>query len=608
MQTLYQIHPAFALAAPLPLAEVALPLAVHDGDRQTLNEQQLAAIEPLEGRCVVNSGAGTGKSTVLTARMLAILQSYPEARVLMLTFSRKAALELRNRIQTTPRCTVSTLHSICYHILRDNGYKDFRLNTSEASREACITQLIGKKTDTTVEKVVRSLNRLTGIDQPTETIKRKYFNLLLKIKELTFDAMQPFALQLLEQHQNILHALQAYWDFLLVDESQDCDEVQQRLIQLLTAQKGNVCLVGDDRQSIYGFRGAVDSAMTDFANADGEVTQRTLTVNYRSTPPILGLANRIMYDHAPLTAANAVADAPYPAYLTATDAQDEARHVIETIQQQHKAGQRYRDMAILYRSSSAASAIMEALLAKQIPFVCKSAVSLKMLHQPYALIVWFLRYALQPDHSELFAHILPAFYLRKSQLKEVQRLAKREQCSLIHAATLLDIPFFQREYIEGLADAAGQIAVQPPQAAVETLLKAGLGKYMGAEKTQLLTGWAAELTEYASLPDYLSHVDELIDRARAMRTAAAKAGNDAVQVMTIHAAKGLEFDTVYLIGCADGILPSTRDDADIEEERRLLYVAVTRAKRQLYISYPLHDDTDHTNTASRFLQEAFSRA
>ena len=184
MQTLYQIHPAFALAAPLPLAEVALPLAVHDGDRQTLNEQQLAAIEPLEGRCVVNSGAGTGKSTVLTARMLAILQSYPEARVLMLTFSRKAALELRNRIQTTPRCTVSTLHSICYHILRDNGYKDFRLNTSEASREACITQLIGKKTDTTVEKVVRSLNRLTGIDQPTETIKRKYFNLLLKIKEL----------------------------------------------------------------------------------------------------------------------------------------------------------------------------------------------------------------------------------------------------------------------------------------------------------------------------------------------------------------------------------------------------------------------------------------
>ena len=88
MQTLYQIHPAFALAAPLPLAEVALPLAVHDGDRQTLNEQQLAAIEPLEGRCVVNSGAGTGKSTVLTARMLAILQSYPEARVLMLTFSR----------------------------------------------------------------------------------------------------------------------------------------------------------------------------------------------------------------------------------------------------------------------------------------------------------------------------------------------------------------------------------------------------------------------------------------------------------------------------------------------------------------------------------------
>ena len=610
MKTTFTVHPDFAPNSVLPLAEVHLPLIVHDGDKRTLNDQQLAALEPLTGNCVINSGAGTGKSTVLTARMLSILQQYPKAKVLMLTFSRKAAMELRSRIQTTPRCTVSTFHSICYHIFRQNVFHDFRIDTSENSRESLITTLIGKKTDTTTEKVVRSLNRLTGIDKPTTSIKQKYFARLLKDKVLTFDSMQPFTLELLKKQSNILHAMQDYWDFILIDESQDCDEIQQQLIRLLSANKGNVCLVGDDRQSIYGFRGAVSSAMTDFVKEGGnEVTQRTLTVNYRSSAKILGLTNRIMYDHAPLTAAYSAEDAPYPTYLTATDEQDEARHVVEEITRQHKSGKKFRDIAILYRSSSAAGTTMETLLAQKIPFVCKSAISLKMIHQPYSLLVWLMRYSLMPNRSDLFQHILPSLYLRKAQMKDVQRLAKKEQCSLIHAATMLELPFFQHDYIESIGDAVRQISEFSPQDAVVKLLNAGIGKYLGAEKTQLIESWASELSEFSSLPAYLTHVDELMDRAKAMREHAAKAGNDAVQVMTIHAAKGLEFDTVFLIGAADGILPSSRDDADLEEERRLLYVAVTRAKRNLYISYPLRSgDDDHENKASRFMQEAYSRA
>lgn len=179
---------------------------------------------------------------MLVARMISVSTQYPDARILMLTFSRKAALELKSRIGAVPNCQVSTFHSIAYHILRENGFRDFRINTAESTRDAMIAKLIGKQ-DTTVEKVVRSLNRLTDIDAVTAKVKDKYFNALLKSKILTFDSMQPFALALLQKHPNVLHHLQNCWNFFLIDEYQDTDEVQQQLIALLSAKSGNICAV-----------------------------------------------------------------------------------------------------------------------------------------------------------------------------------------------------------------------------------------------------------------------------------------------------------------------------------------------------------------------------
>lgn len=608
MKTMYSQHPSFAPTAKLPIAPIHYPDSVHEGNgKQTLNDEQLAAIMPLEGRCVVVSGAGTGKTTVLVARMLAIMEQYPNTHALMLTFSRKAAMELRDRLGATTGCQVSTFHSICFHILQANGFRDFNVNTNEASRDAAIAKLIGKKTDTTVDKVVRSMNRITDVDRPTEAVREKFFKQLLAGKVLTFDSMQPFALRLLQKQPNVLHDLQETWSFLLVDEAQDCDEVQKELIHLLVAT-GNICLVGDQRQSIYGFRGAMASSMTDFAHESSDTQCHEMTINYRSTPEILGLANKIMSSMPPLSAASPAGIDDGVRYLTASTETDEADRIIEEIERLHKSGTRYDHIAVLYRSSFAASTLLETMLDKQLPFICKSHTTLKAWSSPYREVISIMRYALMPEDAKLFKPILRTLYVRQSVLKEIQKLAKKNGCSLIHAATLLPLPFFQLEYVSRMDEVISTLAQQSPADAIESLLHAGYDKFVGSEKADMLKIWETEFAEFPSIPALLAHVDDLSDQLNAVRNQSNKAG-DAVQLMTIHASKGLEFDCVFLIGAADGILPSGKDDVDIDEERRLLYVAVTRAKRKLFVSYPVHStNSSNDNKVSRFLREAFSRS
>ena len=224
MNTAFTTRPSWAPETIPPIADIQTA-NVFESSHPSLNAQQLAALKPLTGPTLINSGAGTGKSTVMVARMKAIRREFPKAKVLMMTFSRKVALELKSRIGLTPNCQVSTFHSIAYHLLMDNGFRQYRIDTNEDSRDQLISKLIGNE-DTTIEKIVRSLIRLSDTDNATEKVRAKYFKALSKNKVLTFDAMQPFALKLLQRKNNVLHQLQSTWDFILVDEYQDTDEVQ----------------------------------------------------------------------------------------------------------------------------------------------------------------------------------------------------------------------------------------------------------------------------------------------------------------------------------------------------------------------------------------------
>ncbi|MBQ7554339.1 MAG: ATP-dependent helicase [Bacteroidaceae bacterium] len=603
MNTNFTTRPAWAPTAVLPLADIK-PLTVCESSHPNLNEQQLAALTPLAGHTLINSGAGTGKSTVLVARMQTILWKCPKAKILMLTFSRKAALELKARIGFTPNCQVSTFHSIAYHLLMANGFSQYRVDTNEAFRDQLISRLIGKA-DTTIEQVVRSLNRLSGIDTTTEKIKAKYFNALVKNKVLTFDSMQPFALKLLLEEENVLHQLQGAWNFILIDEYQDTDEVQQRLIELISAQSGNVCVVGDIRQAIYGFRGAEPGIMSTFATT---AKVHELTVNYRSTPPIIGLANKIMPNEPPLIAASSDLSS-YPQYLTAIDEADEASHIIQQIRKLHRDGIKYKYMAVLYRSSALSEAILPQLLEAKIPFVCKSHISLKFSRQPYLGIIKLLNYTLLPIENN-FRSIMPFLYLGKHLLKDIKALAKKESLDYLAAAQKLPLPYFHLDYLASMSQALDSISPSTAtSSAINTLLKAGYGKYIGEVLVPVIRAWSEELTEYGNLTTFMTKLYALQEQVKQIQANAAKHHNDCVQLMTIHASKGLEFNTVFLLGCYDGALPSTRDGIDLEEERRLMYVAVTRAKKNLYISYPTNsNNSTDENKASRFLQEAFSVA
>ena len=601
MNTHFVTRPAWAPTAMLPLADIK-PAEVRESCHPNLNEQQIAALTPLTGHTLINSGAGTGKSTIMVARMQNILRQFPKAKVLMLTFSRKAALELKSRIGLTPNCQVSTFHSIAYHLLMANGFRQYRVDTNEAARDQLISKLIGKE-DTTIERVVRSLNRLSGIDPATEKVKAKYFKALNKSRLLTFDAMQPFALNLLLEEENVLHQLQGTWDFILVDEYQDTDEVQQHLIELMSAKSGNVCVVGDVRQAIYGFRGAEPAIMSTFAST---ATVHELTVNYRSTPTIIGLANKIIPNEAPLTTASSDMSS-YPKYLTAVDETDEASHIIQQIRKLHRDGLKYKDMAVLYRSSALSEAILTQLLEANIPFVCKSHISLKFSRQPYIGIIKLINYALLPSESN-FKAIMPFLYLGKHLLKDIKALGQKESMDYLAAAQKLPLPYFHLDYLASMSPALESISPSTaPGSAIKTLLRAGYGKYIGEALVPVVKAWSEELAEYNNLTTFLTKLCAMQEQVKQIQANAAKHNNDCVQLMTIHASKGLEFNTVFLLGCYDGALPSNRDGADPEEERRLLYVAVTRAKKNLYISYPTHsENSTDENKASRFLREAFS--
>ena len=572
-----------------------------------LNADQMAAVQAVNGFTVINAGAGTGKSMCLTARLVYIRQRYPAANVLLISFTKKAANELVNRIKDTRHCQVCTFHSLFWRILRSNGFADFEIVFNEASRNKAIERIIGKA-NTTTAQILRSLSNPGQADQETTAVMKKYFNYLRKNKLMDFDAMQLFCLELLQQNVSVLNRLQSVFNFIMVDEYQDIDSVQAEIIRLLAAKHNNLCVVGDGRQSIYGFRGSVATAMRDFTKQYPQAKGYDLKLNYRCNPAILGLANKIMPDYSELVAVNADG-CIYPQYMAAATDVAEAKEVLAEIKKLRKAGYAYKDIAILYRSAAVSSALLGHLLDQNIPAVSSKAGSNLYTQRPYNGIVALLRYATHPQDMGLFKAILPILYLKQAWLSYIRKQTKEEpQLSLMEIAkNIPGLPPFHLEYIERIQAGLIDIAEQPVDVAIHRLLSAGYAKYIGAANVAAVEELAKVSKAYVSVQEFLLHIDDVTAKFQTMKQLAATPNADYIRLMTIHASKGMEFKAVFLIGAYDGGLPNTQhDDIDLEEEKRLLYVAVTRAKERLYISYPLQDEKNiEPNQVSRFLREAF---
>ena len=586
-------------AMPIPVAQNENIINIGE---LKLNEQQLAAIETVVGRKTICSSAGTGKSSVLVALINRIRHLYPESSIMLaVTFSKKAAQELNDRIGLMAGVTVSTFHSLAYRILRSSGVP-FRVDTSTANAESIIASLIGKH-DTTVREVISSLQRLDGFSKGTAKVRQLYLDSLREKHIVTFDSMLIEALNILKINQPLRRYWSSAFDFVLLDEAQDQSAPQSELVDILSEVSNNLIVCGDQKQGIYGFRGALPNVMDSYSKG---ADIYDLTINYRSTVPIINLANEIMAEYKPMIAANTSHAVP-PKFISATDTPDEANIVCDEIERLHKNGVALKDMAVLFRSSSVTNAIVNELLTRKIPFYCKSNVGLKYSQRPYSTILDIFNFMANANSKDTMKEILPIMFIKKHVIEDIVGIAKEQNRSLIDALTnCITFKPLHTQNIRDFMDAVVVAAKMSPAAAVRHLLKHGLAKYLGMELMLSVENIITELETFADIPAFLQHVKATKEHLASVRKLAAQS-DDCLNLMTIHASKGLEFRAVFIIGAIDGILPSSRDGADLAEEKRLAYVAVTRAKELLYISYPRQADNSlQPNRPSRFFSNHFA--
>ncbi|MBR2142755.1 ATP-dependent helicase [Anaerovibrio sp.] len=609
----YQSIPAFISKAKpvIPMAETVSTspvMMVREGGAAAnhLNDEQLAAVSNLTGLTVVNAGAGTGKSTLLVERMRRIKTLHPNTNVLMISFTKKAAQELKDRISSIgiTGCQISTLHSLAYHSLMKDKTGSFTVLTSDNYRRSLISKLITAKMDISTEDVIFALHSPSRARKDANTVMRKYLKQLQKNRQIDLDSMQLLALEKLDD-KAVCRYWQSKYDFILVDEAQDLDEVQLAIINKLSSNHKNLCCVGDTRQSIYGFRGSMPDVLNKLEK-DNEAMNYDMTINYRCSPAILGLANRIMSEYKPLIANNRYGYNVLPQYLVADNEQDEAAILVKEVQKRHKAGITYKDMAIIYRSSIVSRSVVHLLLDKKIPFVCSNLTGFLYNQQPLRGMVTLLRYLNNPNDKQIWPEILPMLFLKRTAQKDIEKVMQAKDLSFIEAINELELPFFHKDYIERFTTGILKASNQKPNDAIKTLITAGYNKLIGKPAIPTVEAMADEAEGYDTIYAYLAHIDQRYEEYQQMKKAASNAAGDCIRLMTIHAAKGLEFNTVFIIGAYDGIIPAGNDGTDIAEEKRLLYVAVTRAKERLYISYPKYTEKSISpNEASRFLREVF---
>ena len=566
---------------------------------KTLNEQQLAAIEELTGYHVINSGAGTGKTATLAARLQRIQEVYPTTTVLMLAFAKSAAQELQERIGNLSGVTISTFHSLAYHIIKSSSW-NFSVDTSVENQESFIASLISSRTKTTVAEVVSSLHTIKGASRSTLRVRKQFLTMLKDRHVVTFDAIIIFAVKILRKHAGLRNYWQTRYDFVQVDEGQDLNSAQAELLRIVTAQSKNVCVAGDMRQQIFGFRGAC-GAMEAFSKV---ATVHELTVNYRCNPKILALANRVMSDYAPLVpATNTVSISPV--FFTAKDARDEAKYVVDEIERLHAQGPRYSDMAILYRSSSVTSEIIQALIERKIPFVTNSPLLNKYAQKPWRDIILLFKFMVKPTSMDALHEILPLFYLKKERIAEIELTVAEQKYTLLQSLPLLAQKPYHHDCIEELATAIETAAQFSPAKALRHVIKHGLNRYFGDAMILAIENAIADLQAYPTIEAFLSHVHDVKEQFAQARVTASKS-KDVLTLSTLHTAKGCEWATVFLMGLADGVLPSSKENADIDEEKRLLYVGITRAKQRLYLSYPrMNDNAVDDNKPCKFIARFF---
>jgi len=597
-----------------------------------LNKEQVEAVQRTEGPLLVLAGAGSGKTRVLTHRIAYLIQEkgvFP-SHILAITFTNKAAAEMRERVEKLlpgegNSVWVSTFHSMCLRILRREiehlGYdRDFSIYDTDDQRTLMRQILKELKIDSktlreraVLSQISQTKNRGGNAEDYLSESDGDYLSKLIyqcfkryeeKLKEnnaLDFDDLLLKTLALFEQFPEVLLQYQERFRYILVDEYQDTNDVQFRLIYSLAKKYSNICVVGDDDQSIYRFRGAnLENILSFEAEFPGCHTIK-LEQNYRSTSPILSLANTVIAENRRRkskklwTEKTEGKEVLFQEYETA---EEEAREVIRHIRGENRF---YKDFAILYRTNAQSRLFEEQCIAWNIPYQIVGGVNFYQRREIKDLLAYMKIMVNQKDDIA-FERIInvPKRGIGNASIEKLRQYGLQfGGFSLIET-----IPFAKAAGLSGKAlseiDKFSQMIESWKQEELGKLIERILDE-TGYE-TELLSEGAIEAEsrmenirelegkllsyiqengEDASLAAFLEEVSLLSDLDRSDLT------EDKITLMTLHGAKGLEFPVVFLVGLSDGLFPSALslgDDEEIEEERRLCYVGITRAEEELYLS------------------------
>ena len=633
-----------------------------------MNDRQAEAVQTTEGPLLIMAGAGSGKTRVLTHRIAYLIDEklVNPWNILAITFTNKAAREMKERAYTlnpaTEDCLIATFHSMCVRILRREadhiGYnrnftivdpgeqrtlmkrilKTLNLDPKKWNERAILGTISNAKNDLIDEVAYAAL----AGDMYTEIVAKCYEMYQKELRQseaMDFDDLIMLTLRLFDKNPDVLTYYQQRYQYIHVDEYQDTNHAQYQLVKLLASRFKNICVVGDADQSIYGWRGADMQNILDFEKDYPEAKVVLLEENYRSTKTILQAANDVIKNNRnrrPKNLWTQNADGEDIVYYRANDEQDEALFVAKTIDELSSTSDYvYRDFAVLYRTNAQSRNIEESLLKANIPYTMVGGTKFYSRKEIRDVISYLNLIANTSDNIS-FERVVnePKRGVGPGTVEKIRNFAAGQEMSLLDASSQIMLSPVKGKAAQAVFDFANLILnlrEQLDELTVTELVELVLERTAYTEQLEAQATLESQarienIEEFLSVTknfdeDSENDTEETgLDRlSRFLNDLALIADTDdgdqessEVTLMTLHAAKGLEFPVVFIIGMEENVFPLSRaaeDEDELEEERRLAYVGITRAEKVLFLtnanSRLLYGKTNY-NRPTRFLNEISS--
>lgn len=610
---------------------------------KNLNKEQIEAVKTIDGPVLVMAGAGSGKTKVLTTRIAYLIEEgIPSYNILAITFTNKAAAEMRDRVSNLigdVSSFIGTFHSLGGRIIRENHdilglpnnftiidsddtntiikklLKEMNLDSKQYSPSYVRNRISFIKNQMLTDG---ELDRLfnTPMDKVVVEVYHRYNNKLKTSASVDFDDLLLLPVNLFKERKDILEYYQDKYRYILIDEYQDTNPVQYKLSVMLSNKYKNIFVVGDMNQSIYAFRQADFRNISNFEKDFKGAKVIKLEHNYRSTNNILSAANEVIKhntERKDLKLFSDNGDGVKIKYMRAYDEKHEIALVIDEIKHLLSEGYKNEDIAILYRTNAQSRAIEDVFLAKGIPYKVFGSYYFYNRKEIKDLIS-YLRLIYNPHDEISLRRVIntPKRGIGESAIAAIEERAKQQNISMFDALeTRKELEF--KEIIEDLIKRSESLSLT--ELIDEVLERSGMKKELESSKAledeirlenlmevKSITASFEERTGSANLGDFLEEVSLIADISNHTED------GDVVTLMTLHSAKGLEFPVVFLVGMEEGLFPHNMSlmENNLEEERRLCYVGITRAKERLYLTNAKRRmlyGKENMNIPSRFISE-----